>query len=483
MSIKVKSIKSNYIYNMIYEAVALLTPLITTPYISRVLGASGVGVYSYTNSIANYFILFGNLGLVTYGQMAIAKVRDDEKAVTKTFFELWILRFLAVSASLVIYFVVAFSSKNYSQPLIYSSILVFASVFDFSWLFRGIEDFSKVVIRNLIVKLLCVILIFCLVRSADDLNIYILLVSLSTLLGNLTYFYSIRSVIKHVEIKGLNILQHFKPCMVYFIPTIATSVYKLLDKFMLGYILQETTQNGYYEQAHKIEQILIVTVTSLNTIMRSRMTFLYKEGKLNQMHQYLEQSISYILMISIPMTCGLVVVAPNFIPLFLGDGFEESIILLQIFAFLIIIIGLSNCLNTHFLAPSGRQGKNNVVLIFGAIINFSCNLLLIPKYKAIGAATASVFAETLILVGYLHLSNDFIRFRRILKLGWKYLIAGICMGIIVWMISRMNLSPIPLIFCQICSGIISYFGILLVFRDRFLLNAVRATCRKFLHTK
>lgn len=468
--IKPKSIKLNYAYNLIYEIFALLTPLITTPYISRVLGADGVGIYSYTYAIAQYFVLFGNLGIATYGQMVIAGCREDREKTSKAFYELWILRFITMLVSLAIYMAVSFVSTEYKEARLLFGVLVFAAAFDLTWLFRGIEDFSKVVIRNIILKVVMIAVIFLFVKTAEDVNLYIFFVAISTLLGNISFLFSMRKVLCKVELKSLNIVQHLKPCLLFFVPTIATSVYTLLDKTMLGYMTVGTAQNGYYEQAHKIEQILIVIIISLNTIMRSRMSFLYQQGKLDEMRKRLNRSIGFIMLIAIPMTAGLVGIAPNFIPLFLGEGFVESIILLQIFAFLLIAIGLSNCLNTHFLGPSGRQGKNNYVLIAGAAVNFVLNYNIIPKYGAVGAACATVLAEILILAGYLFLIRDFFKFATMFKLGWRYIAAGIIMELLVSYVGDFAGRPVFILVLQILVGVSSYSLAILILRDPFVLN-------------
>ena len=169
-AIKPKSIKVNYIFNLAYEVFALLTPLITTPYVSRVLGADGVGIYSYTNSIAQYFILFGNLGIATYGQMQIAACREERKETSRVFYELWILRALTMAISLGIYMVVSFTATEYREARLIFGVIIFASIFDMTWLFRGIEDFSKVVIRNFIVKIVMIVAVFIFVKTKDDVD-------------------------------------------------------------------------------------------------------------------------------------------------------------------------------------------------------------------------------------------------------------------------------------------------------------------------
>lgn len=466
--IKARSIKSNYIYNVLYEIFALLAPLITTPYVSRVLGPEGVGVYGFTYSLAQYFVILGNLGVATYGQMAIASVRNDRHAVSKLFYELFILRGTTTIISMLIYVGVSMMSPSYRTARLILAVLVFSSVFDLSWFFRGVEDFSKVVIRNFVIKIATIVMIFALIKSRDDVYIYISLIAVSSLLGNLTFLIPIRKLITAVDFKELRFKNHLKECMVFFLPTIATSVYTVLDKSMLGWLTGGTLENGYYEQAHKIEQILITVIISLNTIMRSRMSFLYSQGLMDEMRQRLNKSLSFIMMIAVPMAAGLAGIAPNFIPVFLGDGYEKSVPLLQIFSLLFIFIGLSNCLNTHFLGPAGRQGKNNYVLVAGACVNALFNYFTIPKYGSIGAAVSSVLAEALILFGYLFLARDFIRLSRIIKLGWKYIVSGVAMMMIVTVAGRIKMNEIPLLAVQVMAGVLSYLAFLIVLRDRFI---------------
>lgn len=469
--ITAKSIKINYLYNLVYEVFAVIAPLITTPYISRVLEPEGVGIYSFTYSIAQYFVIVGNLGISISGQMKIAEARDDIYKTSKIFYELFILKVITVSVSILIYLTISFNATFYRTARIILGMFVFASVFDVSWFFRGIENFSKVVFRDVFVKVLMIIMIFTFVKTREDVNIYILLIAASALLGNLTYLISLKKLLVKVPINELRVFEHFRSSLVFFIPTIATSVYTILDKTMLGWLTGNAIENGYYEQAHKIEQILLLIITSLNTIMRSRMTYLFGQGNYEEMRKKLKNSLSLILFLSIGMSAGLIGTAKVLIPLFLGDGFFKCVALLRIFSLLLIVIGISNCLNTHFLGPSGRQGKNNIVLILGALINALCNYIVIPKYGAIGAACASVLAEMIILCGYLFLARDFYNSVGLFTAGWRYLTAGIIMSICVTYLGEcIQLEAIIKLLLQIIVGCVIYLLIILILKDTFLIE-------------
>lgn len=481
--IKVKSIKTNYVYNLIYEIFAVIAPLITTPYISRVLGPEGVGVYSFTYSIAQYFIIFGNLGISIYGQMKIAEVRDDIHETSKTFYELLVLRCVTLLFSLLIYSFTVFAANEYKTARLILSVFIIASLFDFSWFFRGIENFSKVVLRDVLVKIIVIILIFLLVKKPADVNIYIALISASALIGNMTYIIALSRIIKPIQFGELKPGRHFKSCIIYFIPTIATSVYTILDKTMLGILTGGILENGYYEEAHKIEQILLVSITSYNAIMRSRMTYLYSKGDMHKMNEYMDKSIRFILFLSIAMCGGLIGISETFIPLFLGSEFSESVVLLRLFSVLLVFIGLSNCINTHFLGPSGRQNKNNIVLITGALLNFILNMIFIPAIGAVGAALASVIAELFILIGYLYLSRDFFKSVNIIIFGWKYIVASGIMTYVVHWINRIDINPIARLALQVGVGCCIYLVILLVLNDKVIneiIGKIRSISKEWL---
>lgn len=477
-TIQPKSIKLNYMITLAYEAFSLLVSLVTVPYVSRVFTPQEIGVYSFSETIAQYFIIFGNLGIATYGQIVIAKRRDDVAEMSKAFAELWALRLCTMLLSFGVFMLAAFNGGRYRTALLIQGLLVFGAAFDLTWLFRGIENFSLVVTRNIVVKVLIVSLVFLLVKKREDIYLYIFLMAVSTLIGNLTFLIPLRRVVRPVDLKSLDIVQHLRPCMVFFIPTIATSIYLMLDKAMLGLMTVGSEQNGYYEQAHRIEQVTIVVITSLNLIMRSRMSYLYERRDWEKFRYLFRRSVNFIMMLSIPMALGMIAVAPQLIPVYLGAGYEPSIPLLRIFSTLLVIIGLSNCLNTHILSPSGRQGKNNYVLISGAVLNVICNALWIPRYGAIGASCASVLAELLILTGYLVLARDFITPATLLLWGWRYIVSGALMTLALMGVDRIGLSTLSALLIKILCGGAVYFTAVFALRDPFAAEGLNILIKK-----
>ena len=466
---KKQSVKKNYIYNLLYQMLAVIIPLLITPYIARVLGAANIGAFSYTTAMTGYFVLFGNLGIATYGQLKIAGFRNDKKAVSKIFYELVLLRLamMAVISLLFLAFVQFAARPEYKTLYAILLVQIASSAVDIAWLLQGFEEFRKIVIRNTVIKVVSVILIFTFVKTRNDLYIYALIMNGSTLLGNMSIWYFAPAFVEWVPLEELDLKRHLKPCITYFIPTIATTLYLSLDKTMIQWFTDTSVENGYYEQAQKIEQMAVTVVTSMSIVTMPRMAYLFKNDSLERLKDRLQQSIRFILMLSVPMCLGMMSVSDNLIPLYLGDGFEKSAILLKFFSLLIVVVGLNNAVGKQVLMPVGRQWDYNRSVIIGACVNFALNILLIPRLYSVGAVIASVAAETTILLVFIHYSNDYIRLGWILRAAVKYLIAGFAMFAVITAGSLLLPHTWLTLILQVFTGIAVYTSLILILRDKF----------------
>ena len=258
-----KSITKNYIYNLVYQVLTLVLPLITTPYISRVLGAESIGIYSYTYSILSYFLLFGALGVALYGQREIAYAGEDEVKRKKVFWEIQICRFIAAFVASVIYFIFFMRNGEYSIYYRIWFLELIAIGIDISWFFQGIEEFKKTVTRNLIVRLVSITLIFVLVKAPEDLIKYITIYAVADLVGNLSLWLYLPKYFKGIKIKNISAFAHLPAIIWLFIPQIASQIYNILDKTMIGNMIVDKSEVGYYEQAQKVIRVLLTVVTSL----------------------------------------------------------------------------------------------------------------------------------------------------------------------------------------------------------------------------
>lgn len=465
-----KSLKTNYIYNLIYQMLVLVLPLITTPYLSRVLGADGVGVYSYTLSIVTYFILFGSLGIAMYGQREIAYIREDKEKTSYSFWEITILRIITMSISLLIFY---FTFVKGTQYQIYYKILMLemlANAIDISWFFQGLEEFKKTISRNIVVKIVSIICIFIFVKTKEHLNVYLLIYTLSNMLGNLTLWLYMPKYIEKIKIKSISLIKHLKPTIALFIPQIATQVYTVLDKTMIGNMLGDMNQVGNYEQSQKIIKMSLTIVTAFGTVVAPRIANTIANAQKEEVNKYLEKSFKFAWMIGIPIMFGIIAVSETLVEWFLGPGYEQSINLLRIGALLIMAIGLNNVSGIQYLIPAKKQNIYTTSVIAGAIFNFFANLILIKTLKAEGAIIASVLAEFLILFVQLYYVRKDINVKNVYKNTFKYLISGCIMFIVCFFIGRCMPKNMVTTMVQVISGITIYGICLIILKDEFVYN-------------
>lgn len=479
---KKTSISKNYIYNLCYQILIIIVPIITTPYLSRVLGVEQIGVHSYVNSIVSCFILFGSLGITLYAQREIAYVQNNIEARSKIFFEMIIIRFITVSLSIIIYYFTCILNSKYSIYYIIFLIEIIANCLDISWFLQGLEQFKKTVFRNTFVKVLTTILIFCFIKKPDDLYKYILIHSISVLLGNFTLWYYIPKYIIKVEVKKLEIKKHIKPLIILFIPQIALQIYMVLDKTMMGQLVANKAEVGYYEQSQKIIRLLITIITSLGTVMVPRIANMFANNNKEKIKFYMMKSFDFILFLSIPMMFGLIVISDYFVPLFFGNGYEKVSILLRVISPMLIIIGLNNVTGVQFLLPTKKQKEFTIAVIIGAIVNFILNLIFIPIWKSVGASLTSLFAEIIVLIIELYCCKKYIDIKEIFKLSTKKILAGLGMFILVAIIPYVFNSILTIII-KIVIGIIIYLVLLWIMRDQFVYYLFEKMNNKFIKFK
>lgn len=463
-----KSISKNYLYQLSYQILALIIPLITTPYISRVLGAEGIGIYSFTYSIATYFILFGSLGIAMYGQREIAYVQDKKEERSRIFWEIVILRLVLMTISATVFYFAYCTGEEYQ--LYYKILLIelFSNAIDISWFFQGLEEFKKTVTRNFIIKAAFTICIFIFVKSPADLTKYFFVAIGGNLLGNLSLWIYVPKYVQKVKIKSLKVFRHLKHTFFLFIPQIATQVYTILDKTMIGYIVADKSEVGYYEQAQKVINMLLTLVTSLGTVMVPRMANTFASGDKEQMKRYLQNSFKFTYTIAFPVMLGVIAVSANFVPIFFGEGYESVVPLINILAITILFIGMSNVTGTQLLLPTKRQKEFTISVTIGAIVNFVLNWIFIYHYRAIGGAITTVISEILVAGIQLWFLRKEWDLKEILKLARNNVIAGVLMFIVAYGVGMVISNPILGIVLQMAAGVAVYGITLLLLKDPFV---------------
>lgn len=467
-----KKITVNYIFNLLYQILVIILPLITTPYVSRILGPDGIGTYSYTTSIVTYFILFGCIGLNLYGQREIAYYQNDQEKRSTAFFEILLLKMCTMTISIII-FIMTIQIMNQYKILFYIQIIdLIANMLDITYFYQGIEDFKKIVVRNVLVKILGIICIFAFVKEKNDLPLYAFIYSFSLLLGNLSMWITIHKYACKVPLRSLQIKKHIKPTLILFFPQIAISIYTVLDRFMIGLITNNTAQIGYYEQAQKIVKLALTVVTSLSTVMLPRIANLYVQKDQEKIIQYTENSLIYTFLIAFPIMFGLIGISFNLIPWFLGSEFLESAQILIITSPIVVFIGISNILGFQYLIPTQRQKIYTISTIVGSCINLVLNCIFISIFLSTGAAFASVIAELGVVVVQMCSIYKEINMISVIKKSKNYIFSSFIMFILIFALS-LKLEPTMIMtLILILIGILIYFGLLFLVKDKLIFETL-----------
>ena len=460
----------NYLYNAAYQVFILLVPLITTPYLARVLGPTGVGINAYTNSIIQYFILFGSIGVNLYGNRQIAYVRDDKDKLTKTFYEIFLMRVMTIILAYAAFLVFLMFTGSYHTYYFAQSVSIIAAAFDISWFFMGMENFGVTVLRNLIVKILTLVSIFLFVKSYSDLYIYILILSLSLLIGNLTLFPNLGRYIGKVDFKRLKIWRHLKPSLVLFVPQIATQIYLVVNKTMLG-SMTSVQSAGYFDQSDKMIKMVLAVVTATGTVMLPHVANAFMKGEVEKTKNLLYNSFSFVTAMSVPMMFGIAAIAQKFVPLFFTDKFLAVIPLMMLESTVILLIAWSNALGTQYLLPTNQNGSYTKSVILGAVVNILINIPFILLWGALGATLSTVLSELAVTIYQLVALKDQISYKRLFSGFDKCLFAGLAMFIVVHLIDKAtNLSWLMLVL-EIFIGAGVYVGTLFLLKAKIITDA------------
>ena len=452
----------NYLYNAGYQILNMIIPLITVPYISRVLGAHDVGINEYTNSWVTFFFLMGQMGITLYGNREVAYHRDDLYKRSQTFWGVEALQLLTVSSAFVLYLVaVLLFSTTFKEFFLLQEIWIIATGVDISWYFMGLEEFRITVVRNTLVKIASLILIFTVVKTSNDLGKYILILGASQLVGNLTLWPYLRGNIVWVSIKKWHPFKHFYPSLLLFIPTVTTQVYLVLNRLMLGRMSTQADL-GNFGQADKIVKFVLAVVTATGTVMLPHVANKFAKGDIKGVRNSLYSSFNFVSAIAIPMMFGLMAIAKKFGPWFLGREFvlAGSVIFLE--APIILLIAWSNVTGTQYLMPVNRVKEYTTSVTIGALSNVIFNFVLIGKYGANGAAIATVGSEFLVTASQLWMIHSTISRRKLFRETWKYLFCGMVMFIVVNRIcSVINMTVANLILEVVVGAIIYLLGLIL----------------------
>lgn len=452
------NVKRNYIYNVVYQIIVIVLPLITTPYVSRVLGADNIGIYAYTQSVANYFVLVAMLGVKNYGNRSIAQIRDDKEQLSKTFVNIFAMQLLMTVAMMVLYagYILCFVEENKDIAII-QTLFVLTGAADITWFFFGIEEFKTTVIRNTAVRVVSLVLIFLFVREADDLPIYTLIMTGSTLLGYILLFPFLRRHIRFMWPQWSEMRIHIAPNLRLFVSVIAVSIFNVMDKIMLG-IQSSMTQVGLYENTDKLMRIPLGVITAMGTVMMPHMSHALSVGDTKGYKASIERSMIFIMCLACALAGGLSGVGQVFAPIFFGEEFIECGTLIAVISPTILSLAWANVIRMQYLIPNKMDREFTISTFIGAGVNLVVNYLLIPRFGALGAVIGTVCAEGSLTFYQTYIVRKSLPIGGYLKATLPFLLMGVAMSVCVHEIGEIGGVSILTLVLQVLAGVVLYVG-------------------------
>lgn len=478
------SVKSNYIFNLIHSAAGLLFPLLTFPYASRIILAEGIGTIQFLQSFVDYVALFSALGIPLYAIRAIARVRNDEKEISKTTVEILLLHVGLTGIGYMAIFCIAALVTEVEADihlfLLLSTSLILNAL-GCEWFYRGTEDFRYIAIRGLIVRTLAVIFLFLFVKSKEDIGYYAVYTLAVTGGNNLFNFIRLRRFVRPGRLNGRGIkpLRHLRPALRIFALNVIISIYVNLDTVMLGF-MSGPAAVGYYTAAAKLSRISLTMVNAIGLVLLPRMSALHREGKTDEFNRLAQKSMDFTVCINTPLSLGIIVMAPVLIRLFCGPTYEPSATTLAILAPVLPVIGLSNVMGIQILYPQGKEHLVMMATAAGAAVNVLLNSLLIGPFAQNGVAAASVAAESCVTATMIVIAKKHLPFK------WKpafaryavYLLGAVFMLFVCLSICRMQLGDILSLMLVPAAGMAAYGGVLLLFKDPLAREIKQAVLEK-----
>ena len=452
----------NYAYNLSYQLLLIILPIITTPYVTRVFSSNDLGTYSFFNSIVTYFVLLATLGVANYGTKEIS---GNRTIIHKNFWGIYTLQLGATILSLTLYILLCLTFSLMQNPVAYIlGLSLLSKGLDISWLFQGLEDFRKITVRNITVKLVGVIAIFLFIKSASDLYLYVFLLTIFELLGQLSMWLPAKEFIGKPHFDLMYAKRHLKPVILLFLPQIAISLYVSLDSTMLG-VLASARDVGIYDQALRLVNILLTLVTSLGSVMLPRVSNLLSSGDHKAVNKMHEMSFLIYNLVIFPIIAGMLIVNDDFVNFFLGQDFQEVRYAIAIMIFRMFFIGWTNIMGIQILIPHNKNKEFMLSTTIPAIVSVGLNLLLLPKLGYIGAAIVSVLTETLVWGIQFFYTHTYLREVPIIGSLIKIIISsGFMYGILLFVKQFLNVSPMINVGLYVVLGAIIYISLILIFK-------------------
>lgn len=473
-----KRLQWNYLFHLSYQILTIILPIITAPYISRVLKPNGVGQYNYATTCGLVYIMVAALGTGVYGVREISYIRDDQDALSRLFLEIMLIRLIGTVMIVPIYALQIWLQPEYRKIMLVVGVQVLSAAFDISWFFQGLEDFKKTVARSMAVRIISVILIFLVVKRPEHVVRYTWINSLGVAGGNLVLWFYLPGILKKISFRDLRVGQHFIPSCMLLIPTLSSCIYTFCNKIILG-LMTDDAQVGFFSQPYSIITLLMTVITALSTVLVPNIAHLIAEERMEEVNMLVRKSLRYVMFLGAPMMVGLICVSRVFVLCFFGADYEASIAVLRMMAVLPVVVGTASITGVAVLVPLKKQNIYTASILLASVLSLLLDVLLIPGYQAKGATVALVAAETTVTMVQLYFVC------RILAMSYRslfgdirnYWLAAGGMSLFIYWIPEKTGDGLKSMILMVLCGAAVYAVILLLLKDeyvKYILEVIRA---------
>lgn len=467
-----KSIKFNFVMNIILTLSGFIFPIITFPYVSRILLPVGTGKVSFATSVVSYFSMFAQMGIPTYGIRACAKVRDDKDKLSKTAQEIIIINSIMCLIIYVLFLISIAIVPRFREDRQLFFIIGFTIIFNVigvEWIYKALEQYTYITVRSLIFKVIGILLMFIMVHEQQD---YVIYGGITIIGGVGANIFNLVNLKKHILIKpykNYNFRQHLKPIVIFFGLSIATTIYTNVDTVMLGFMSGDE-EVGYYNAAVKIKTIMTSVVTSLGTVLLPRTSYYIDKGLKNEYKEITNKALRFTMFLSVPIAVFFCVYARNCIVFLSGSAYLKSIPAMQLIIYTLPFIGCSNIIGMQILIPNGKEKYYLVSQITGAIVDLIANSILIPQYGSAGAAVGTLLAEAAVLTIAACAAGGWVWKVIFQSENLKIIIATVISIAVCMFIKDLMLSNFFELLVAAIVFFVSYIFLLLVFKDRLVVE-------------
>ena len=484
---KIHSVKYNLFMNGILKISTFVFPLITFPYVSRVLGPIGNGKVSFATSVVYYFTMIATLGIPTYGVKVCAQFRDNKEKLSKIVKELLAIESIMMIISYVLFFALLYSVPRLYQDktlMIVNSVSIALTVFGVEWFYQAIEQYDYITIRNILFKIVSIFLMFACVHKSRDYVLYGAITVLGTVGSNVLNIIRLRKLVDFKNNQKLELLRHIRPIMILFMFSASTMVYTSLDTVMLGFIKGDEAV-GYYNTAVKLKNLLVSLVTALGTVLLPRLSNILANKDYKSFNRLIRQSFNFVMMIALPITAYCVTEAERCIDFLAGQGYDPSILPMQLISFAIVFIGFTNIIGIQVLIPLGKEKYTVISTVVGAIVNLVLNIVLIPMWSSAGAALATTIAELFVLIVQINYIKSLIS--KFIDLKNQVKIISACFISIIFLVLNNLFIRVNSSFISLLETSVLFFGtygiMLILLKEEMLISNIRGMQNKLFKKK